>query len=128
MSSLPPPAVLVGGTGVFVGVGVFVLVGMAVLVGVDVDVLVEVGIDVAVGVGVATSGTSAMQTAVELTRSFALERRSRANVVLHVLRSGWPFALDTARAPALVAAVDLADSPDQRTARAGREYLAGHRG
>jgi hypothetical protein len=70
---------------------------------------------------------AASQTAAELTRTYALERRSRANVVLHVVRKAWPFAPDTARAAALVAAVDLADSPDQRTARAGREYLASRR-
>jgi len=62
----------------------------------------------------------------ELTRRYALEPSARANVVMHVVSARWPFAPDTARAPALVAAVDLADSPDQRTARAGREYLSEH--
>jgi hypothetical protein len=62
----------------------------------------------------------------KLTRKHALEPSARANVVLHVVSTVWPFAPDTSRAPALVAAVDLAESPDQRTARAGREYLAKH--
>jgi hypothetical protein len=66
------------------------------------------------------------QVAAKLTRTYALEPSSRANVVLHVVSTAWPFALNTSRAPALLAAVDLADSPDQRTARAGREYLAEH--
>jgi len=62
----------------------------------------------------------------QLTRKYALEPSSRANVVLHVVSTPWPFAPGTVRAPALLAAVDLADSSDQRTARAGREYLAAH--
>jgi excisionase family DNA binding protein len=66
------------------------------------------------------------QMAAKLTRTYALEPSARANVVLHVVPTVWPFASDIPRAPSLVAAVDLADSPDQRTARAGREYLAGH--
>src|SRR5437763_1917105 len=66
------------------------------------------------------------QLATALARKYALEPSSRANVVLHVVSTAWPFAPDTARAPALVAAVDLADSPDQRTARAGRDYLTEH--
>lgn len=65
-------------------------------------------------------------SAASLTRHYALEPNARANVVLHVIDSTWPFDVEVARAPALVAAVDLADSPDQRTARAGREYLAKH--
>jgi hypothetical protein len=48
------------------------------------------------------------QTAAKLTRTYALEPNSRANIVLHVVRTVWPIAPDTARAPALVAAVDLA--------------------
>ena len=68
------------------------------------------------------------QVAAKLTRTYALEPSSRANVVLHVVSTAWPFASNTSRAPALLAAVDLADSPDQRTARAGREYLAEHAG
>jgi excisionase family DNA binding protein len=64
------------------------------------------------------------QRAARLTRTYALEPSPRANVVLRVVSAAWPFAPDVARAPSLVAAVDLADSPDQRTARAGREYLA----
>jgi excisionase family DNA binding protein len=68
------------------------------------------------------------ETATRLTRTYALEPNARANVVLHLVQTVWPFAADVARAPALVAAVDLADSPDQRTARAGREYLASHNG
>lgn len=66
------------------------------------------------------------KTAARLTRRYALEPSARANVVLHIVQSVWPFEAGVARAPALVAAVDLADSPDQRTARAGREYLAKH--
>lgn len=64
------------------------------------------------------------KTAATLTRRYALEPSARANVVLHVIKSAWPFDVGVARAPTLVAAVDLADSPDQRTARAGRQYLA----
>jgi hypothetical protein len=67
-----------------------------------------------------------LDLAVKLTRTYALEPSARANVVLHVVPTPWPFAPEVARAPALVAAVDLADSPDQRTARAGRECLARH--
>jgi excisionase family DNA binding protein len=66
------------------------------------------------------------QLAAKLTRTYALEPSSRANVVLHVVSTPWPFASNVPCAPSLVAAVDLADSPDQRTARAGREYLAQH--
>jgi hypothetical protein len=66
------------------------------------------------------------QAAAQLSRTFALEPSARANVVVHVVSTVWPFAPQTSRAPSLVAAVDLADYPDQRTARAGREYLAVH--
>ncbi len=66
------------------------------------------------------------QLAAKLTRTYALEPSSRANVIMHVVSAPWPFAQELVRAPALVAAVDLADSPDQRTARAGRDYLAEH--
>lgn len=94
--------------------------------------VVATGISVADGYGfdVAAPGTvelyATSRVATQLIRTYALEPTSRANVVLHIVSAAWPFAADTARAPALVAAVDLADSPDQRTARAGREYLAGH--
>lgn len=63
-------------------------------------------------------------TAAALRRTYALEPSARANVLLHVVPSAWPFAEGTLKAPALVAALDLSDSPDPRTRRAGEAYLA----
>lgn len=64
------------------------------------------------------------QLAAGLQRKYHLEPSARANVVLHVINSPWPFAEGLERTPALVAALDLSDSPDGRSARAGRAYFA----
>lgn len=96
--------------------------------------VIATGISVAEAYGfdIAAPGTAelyvAAPMAARLTREYALEPSARANIVLHVVPLPWPFTPGTTRAPALLAAVDLADSPDERTARAGREYLALHPG
>ena len=65
------------------------------------------------------------EAVISLRRAYALEPSARANVLLHVIPGRWPFAAGIRQAPALVAALDLADSPDPRTRRAGEAYLAG---
>jgi hypothetical protein len=60
---------------------------------------------------------------------FGLEELSvgSGNVVLRVVDSLWPFENDERVVPALVVALDLAESTDQRTQRAGRVLLARER-
>lgn len=45
------------------------------------------------------------------------------NLVLHVVSELWPFDQSERVAPALVTALDLLESSDQRTQRAGRDLL-----
>lgn len=64
------------------------------------------------------------ETAARLVRKYALEPSSSPNVVLHVVDGAWPFGRDQRVAPGPIAALDLFDADDERTRRAGREYLA----
>lgn len=59
-----------------------------------------------------------------LTRRYALDKSAHPNVVLHAVDGRWPFDPDARIAPPLVAALDLLDGDDERTRRAGREYLS----
>ena len=61
-----------------------------------------------------------------LVTSFGLEQTSEGtrNVVARVVAGEWPFVEDEHVAPALVVAIDLMESTDQRTERAGRALLA----
>jgi hypothetical protein len=56
-----------------------------------------------------------------LQRSLHLVESVSPNVVLHVVSELWPFDPDERVAPALVTALDLIESTDQRTQRAGRD-------
>jgi hypothetical protein len=60
-----------------------------------------------------------------LLAEYGLERSTalRGNVVLRVLADVWPFNPDERAAPALVLALDLLESADDRTSRAGRSLL-----
>ena len=58
-----------------------------------------------------------------LQRSSHLVKSASPNVVLHVTSELWPFDPDERVAPALVTALDLIESSDQRTQRAGRDLL-----
>ena len=53
------------------------------------------------------------------------ERAERPNVILRVVADAfWPFAADAKCAPPLVVAVDLLESEDARSRRAGAELAA----
>jgi excisionase family DNA binding protein len=56
-------------------------------------------------------------------RSLHLVESASPNVVLHVVSELWPFDQSERVAPALVTALDLIESSDQRTQRAGRDLL-----
>lgn len=58
-----------------------------------------------------------------LVRTYALEASTSPNVILHVVDGVWPFGAAQRVAPGPVAALDLVDHDDERTRRAGREYL-----
>jgi excisionase family DNA binding protein len=58
-----------------------------------------------------------------LQRSLHLVESASPNVVLHVVSELWPFDPDERVAPAVVTALDLLESSDQRTQRAGRDLL-----
>lgn len=58
-----------------------------------------------------------------LQRSLHLVESVSPNVVLHVVSELWPFDPDERVAPALVTALDLIESTDQRTQRAGKDLL-----
>jgi hypothetical protein len=66
---------------------------------------------------------TAPDTAAALQRKYVLQPSARANVLLHVIDALWPFAEGVTRAPPQVAALDLIESSDRRTARAGRAYF-----
>lgn len=50
-------------------------------------------------------------------------RASEGNVSLRIVNDVWPFDEDESVAPALVVALDLLESTDARTSRAGRQLL-----
>ena len=64
------------------------------------------------------------KTADGLIRKYALSPSASPNVLLRVIDGEWPFDRDQRVAPGPVAALDLVDADDERTRRAGREYLA----
>jgi excisionase family DNA binding protein len=59
----------------------------------------------------------------DLIKRYVLEPTSRPNVILRVIEGHWPFSADATVAPGLLAALDLYDSDDPRSKRAGRDYL-----
>jgi excisionase family DNA binding protein len=58
-----------------------------------------------------------------LSRRYALQASVRANLLVHVIAGLWPFAERCSAAPAPVVGVDLLDSGDARTRRAGKALL-----
>jgi hypothetical protein len=64
------------------------------------------------------------RTAPRLMRRYFLEPSASPNVVLHIVDGPWPFDPAQRVAPGLVAALDLVDAGEERSRRAGREYLA----
>jgi excisionase family DNA binding protein len=58
-----------------------------------------------------------------LTDSYVLEPSAHPNVVLHVVPGRWPFPENRRVAPAVIAALDLLESDDERARRAGRSAL-----
>jgi hypothetical protein len=62
-------------------------------------------------------------TVLDLTRRYSLTRSVHPNVLLHAVIAPWPFEPDVRVVPPLVAALDLLDGDDERTRRAGRDYL-----
>lgn len=58
-----------------------------------------------------------------LTRQYALQPSQRPNLLVRVVSGFWPFAERCSIAPAPVVGVDLLDSYDARTRRAGKALL-----
>jgi excisionase family DNA binding protein len=91
--------------------------------------LVRTGVSAAAEVGadvVAADEVEAYVPADDLARlreKFFLEGSRKPNVLLRVVQPPWPFPPDVRVAPATAVAVDLLDSTDERTRRAGRELL-----
>ncbi len=69
-------------------------------------------------------GYVAADAAAALVERYALDKSAHPNVVLHAVEGRWPFDPGARVAPPLVAALDLLDGDDERTRRAGREYLS----
>jgi excisionase family DNA binding protein len=59
----------------------------------------------------------------DLRAQYLLEESRSPNVLLRTVRDPWPFPPNTRVAPATAVALDLLDSSDERTQRAGRELL-----
>lgn len=59
-----------------------------------------------------------------LRRSYQLREGDQPNVLLHLVDVRWPFVREERFAPEFVAALDLMESDDERSQRAGRELLA----
>jgi hypothetical protein len=77
-------------------------------------------------VGDVAEGYVRLASLSRFSNDFGLEELSvgSGNVVLRVVDSLWPFENDERVVPALAVALDLAESADQRTQRAGRALLA----
>ncbi|HEY8476037.1 MAG TPA: hypothetical protein VIN09_04150 [Chloroflexota bacterium] len=58
-----------------------------------------------------------------LQRKYGFEASAHANLILHVVEGPWPFAPSARVVPSIVAALDLIESGDQRSRRAGEELL-----
>lgn len=58
-----------------------------------------------------------------LVRDYKLEESSRPNLVLHVIAGDWPFQNDQKFAPPALVAVDLIESGEARSRRAGNSML-----
>ena len=54
------------------------------------------------------------------------EPARRPNVRLHTIETIWPFDPNERLAPAIVVALDLLESTDQRTSRAGKDLMQAH--
>lgn len=59
----------------------------------------------------------------KLQRKYGFEPSASPNLVLHVVDDVWPFASSAKVAPAAVVALDLIESDDQRSRRAGEALL-----
>jgi hypothetical protein len=59
----------------------------------------------------------------ELRARYFLEESNTPNVWLRLIHEPWPFPAGTRVAPATAVALNLLDSADERTRRAGRELL-----
>jgi len=64
------------------------------------------------------------QEAEDLSDTYLLASGTEPNVVLHLVDYPWPFPPGMTMAPTILAAVDLAESDDGRTRRAGLDHLA----
>ena len=64
------------------------------------------------------------QDAEDLSDTYLLASSTEPNVVLHVVDYPWPFLPNMTLAPTILAAVDLAESDDGRSRRAGLDHLA----
>ena len=63
----------------------------------------------------------------KLKKRFVLtESARRPNVRLHAIDKIWPFDPNERLAPAIVVALDLLESTDQRTSRAGKDLMQAH--
>lgn len=58
-----------------------------------------------------------------LIQKYKLSPSARPNVVLHVVEGQWPFDKDEVFAPIAVVALDLCESEDPRSRRAGKKVL-----
>jgi hypothetical protein len=60
----------------------------------------------------------------KLTKRYVVaESARRPNVRLHAIDKIWPFGPNERLAPAIVVALDLLESTDQRTSRAGKDLM-----
>jgi hypothetical protein len=64
------------------------------------------------------------QEADDLSDTYVFTSSTEPNVLLHVVDHQWPFPPGMTTAPTILAAVDLAESDDGRTRRAGLDHLA----
>lgn len=65
-----------------------------------------------------------LRSLADLRRTYLLEPASNPNVLLRTVERIWPFPSACMVAPMSAVALDLLDSDDERTRRAGRELLA----
>jgi hypothetical protein len=66
------------------------------------------------------------QQLAKLAHRYALEPSSHPNVTVRLVDDPWPFRSNVRVAPGRLAALDLYDSGDPRSVRAGRAYLESH--
>ena len=91
--------------------------------------LVRTGVSAAEDVGADIVAPGVFEAYARATRldsirkHYLLQESSNPNGLLRVVNEPWPFPAGAQTAPASAVALDLLDSPDERTRRAGRQLL-----